>query len=241
MTRIFITGSADGLGYLASKHLVDEGHRVVLHARDEKRGKDALAKVPRAEAVVTGDLSIVGETIKLAEKVNELGMFDAIIQNAGVYKSTADLTFRVNTLAPYILTSLIHSPSRLIFLSSGLHLGGNPLRGIDAGQVSYSDSKLHMVMLAKIVSRKWKGVLANSVDPGWVPTKMGGPGAPGNLVKGYETQVWLAVSNDREAQLNGRYFFHKKLKHHHPDADNVEVQECFLKLCEQMCGIKFPH
>lgn len=241
MARIFITGSADGLGHLAAKQLVSEGHHVVLHARNEKRGQEALAKVKGAETVVTADLSVMEETINLAAKVNELGYFDAIIHNAGVYRSPDDLTFKVNTLASYILTSLIRKPERLIYLSSGLHMGGDvQLTGIKSGRVSYSDSKLHVILLAKAIARKWNGVFANALDPGWVPTKMGGTGAPGNLVKGYETQVWLAISTDKEALVSGRYFYHKKEKNYHPEADNVNVQDEFLHLCETVCGIKFP-
>lgn len=46
MARIFITGSADGLGQLADQSLVEQGHEVVLHARNKRRGEEALAKVP---------------------------------------------------------------------------------------------------------------------------------------------------------------------------------------------------
>jgi len=74
--------------------------------------------------------------------------------------------------------------------------------------INYSDSKLHILMLCKAVARCWPDVYANAVNPGWVPTKMGGRGAPDDLKKGYETQVWLAVSNDEKAKQRGRYFHH---------------------------------
>src|SRR4051812_15735956 len=124
MARIFITGSADGLGQLAAKALIAEGHQVVLHARNEKRGKEALHKAPGAETVVTADLSSIEETIQLGEKVNALGTFDAVIHNAGLYHPAAKELFAVNTLAPYILTCLIQKPQRLIYLSSDMHEGG---------------------------------------------------------------------------------------------------------------------
>ena len=241
MAGIFITGSADGLGHLAAKYLVREGHRVVLHARNEGRGKEALDKVPGAESFLAADLADKEQVKRLADEANAMGAFDAVIHNAGVYRASGELIFKVNTLAPYILTCLMARPERLIFLSSGLHMQGDPgLSGLNSGRVNYSDSKLHMVLLAKAVARNWQGVYSNSVDPGWVPTKMGGPGAPGNLEKGYLTQAWLAVSNDEEALVSGRYFYHKRIKHHHPGADNTAVQEKFLQLCESWCGIKFP-
>ncbi|HEX3386056.1 MAG TPA: SDR family NAD(P)-dependent oxidoreductase, partial [Mucilaginibacter sp.] len=158
MAKIFITGSADGLGQLAAKELTRLGHQVVLHARNAERGKYALGQVPSAEDVLIADLSSMNETKALASKANALGTFDAVIHNAGVYQVprnsvTVDglsLTFAVNSLAPYILTCLMHKPKRLIYLSSGMHRSGNPeLDNLLAGSyVSYSDTKLHDVILA---------------------------------------------------------------------------------------------
>jgi NAD(P)-dependent dehydrogenase (short-subunit alcohol dehydrogenase family) len=243
MARIFITGSADGLGQLAAKVLVAQSHRVVLHARNEMRGRDALDKVPGAEGVVTADLSSIDETKQLASKVNALGKFDAVIHNAGVYNAPAEEIFTVNTLAPYILTCLIQRPKRLIYLSSGMHLQGrSKLESFktETVRITYSDSKLHVLMLCMAVARKWPQVYANALDPGWVPTKMGGQGAPDDLQKGYETQVWLAVSNERRARVSGRYFHHRKESRYNPEADDASLQERFLNLCQEMTGASFP-
>jgi NAD(P)-dependent dehydrogenase (short-subunit alcohol dehydrogenase family) len=243
MARIFITGSADGLGLLAAKALIAQGHQVVLHARNEKRGEEALDKVPGAESVVTADLGIIDETIKLASKVNALGEFDAVIHNAGVYNASAEEIFAVNTLAPYILTCLIQRPKRLIYLSSDMHLQGHSkLESFrtDISRITYSDSKLHVLMLCKAVARKWPQVFANALNPGWVPTNMGGHGAPDDLQKGYETQVWLAVSNDEKAKVSGHFFYHQKETDYNPEADDVLLQERFLDLCKEITGIPFP-
>jgi len=241
MARIFITGSSAGLGKLAAQSLIRQGHEVVLHARNEQRAKDAQQAVPDAEATVIGDLSNIEGTKSLAKDVNALGHFDSIIHNAGVYRASAREILAVNTLAPYILTCLIQKPKRLIYLSSGMHKSGSPsFDRIKSGEgISYSDSKLHVVLLAKAVDRKWPEVYANAVDPGWVPTKMGGSGAPDDLQKGYETQVWLAVSNDEEAKVSGRYFHHKKEANYNTKADDSEAQESFLTCCEQITGIRF--
>ena len=243
MARIFITGSADGLGQLAAKELIHLGHRVVLHARNAERGREAIRKVPEAETVVTGDLSNIEETKNLAREVNELGIFDAVIHNAGVYQVSAKDIFAVNALAPYILTCLVRKPKRLIYLSSGMHSHGRPKLDnfkTESNRITYSDSKLHAVILCMAVARKWPDVYSNAVDPGWVPTKMGGGGAPDDLQKGYETQVWLAVSNDEKAKLSSRYFFHQKERYHNPEADDVELQERFLNLCREITGVSFP-
>lgn len=242
MARIFITGSSAGLGQLSAQVLVDQGHRVVLHARNEKRANDAMSKVPAAENVFIGDLANAEETKQLAANVNAHGRFDVIIHNAGVYRASGQEILAVNTLAPYMLTCKIQKPRRLIYLSSGMHKHGNPSLEKIASEkgISYSDSKLHMVLLAKAVARKWRNVYANAVDPGWVPTKMGGAGAPGDLQKGYETQVWLAVSNDEKAKVSGCYFYHKKEERCHPKADDKAVQETFLDRCGQVTDILFP-
>ena len=186
MARIFITGSADGLGQLAAKALIDLGHEVVLHARETERGKQAINKTPGAEDILIADLSSIEETKKLASKANALGKFDAVIHNAGVYRASAKETFSVNTLAPYVLTCLIQKPKRLIYLTSGMHLQGRSKLDIfktDIDRITYSDSKLHVVILCMAVARKWPDVYSNAVDPGWVPTKMGGQGAPDDLQK----------------------------------------------------------
>jgi NAD(P)-dependent dehydrogenase (short-subunit alcohol dehydrogenase family) len=242
MARIFITGSADGLGHLAAKTLVDQGHQVVLHARNAERGQEALRKIPSAENVLIADLSDIEETKKLAAEVNALGVFDAVIHNAGVYNQQPKILFHVNTLAPYILTCLIQKPNRLIYMSSGMHLQGNSklpnVAQID--RINYSDTKLYDVLLSMAAARRWPKVYANAVNPGWVPTKMGGKGAPDDLDKGFETQVWLAVSNDDKAKVSGRYFHHKTEQRYHAEAANITLQDELLNLCEQISGVRFP-
>jgi NAD(P)-dependent dehydrogenase (short-subunit alcohol dehydrogenase family) len=256
MSRIFITGAADGLGLMAAKLLIADGHQVVLHARNDRRAKEAMASAPGAENAVSADLSIIKETIALAEKVNKLGGFDAIIHNAGIgYReirrgnSVDGLPplLAVNTLAPYILTSLIQLPKRLIYLSSGLHQDGDPtLEDLtwDArawnGYQAYADTKLHNVLIAFAVARRFKKVYANALEPGWVATKMGGPGAPDNLNEAPKTQVWLATSNSDDAMVSGKYFYHKKLRTCHRAASNIDVQEKLLAACERISGVSFP-
>src|SRR5262245_57306349 len=243
MVRVFITGSADGLGQLAANALIAQGHQVVLHARNEKRARHALDKVPAAEDVVTADLTSIDETKELASKVNDLGEFESVIHNAGVYNASAEEIFTVNTLAPYILTCLIQRPKRLIYLSSDMHLQGrSKLESFrtEIGRITYSDSKLHVLMLCMAVARRWRQVHANALDPGWVPTKMGGRGAPDDLQKGYETQVWLAVSSDEKAKVSGRYFYHQKETRYNREADDVRLQERFLILCKEITVASLP-
>jgi NAD(P)-dependent dehydrogenase (short-subunit alcohol dehydrogenase family) len=254
MARVFITGSADGLGCMAAQLLVEQGHNAVLHARNEQRGREAMAAVPGAETVVTGDLSSGAGMKDVAEKVNALGRFDAVIHNAGVgYQSprrveTEDglpLEFAVNTLAPYVLAALIQRPKRLVYLSSGLHKNGDPSLDDLAwkkrswnGIQAYSDTKLHDVMLAFAIARRWPDVLSNALEPGWVATKMGGAHAPDNLDEGHRTQVWLAVSCDTAAEVTGQYFFHRKLREPNPAALDTTKQDELIAACERFSGVK---
>src|ERR1700735_1083314 len=84
MSRVFITGSADGLGLMAARLLIADGHEVFLHARSRARGGEALLGAPGAAGVLVGDLSSIRETRQLADSVNAEGRFDAVIHNAGV-------------------------------------------------------------------------------------------------------------------------------------------------------------
>jgi NAD(P)-dependent dehydrogenase (short-subunit alcohol dehydrogenase family) len=105
---------------------------------------------------------------------------------------------------------------------------------------AYADSKLHNVILAFAVARKWTDVLSNAMEPGWTATKMGGPGAPVSIEEGSRTQVWLAVSREKEALVSGGYFFHQQPRNVHPVAADAAVQEKYLSECARLSGVAFP-
>lgn len=254
MARMFITGSSDGLGQMAARLLIKHGHQVVLHARNDQRADDAMGAVPDAEALVVGDLSSIAGTRSVADQANRLGHFDAIIHNAAVGNreprrlATADglsHVFAINSLAPYILTALIQRPRRLVYLSSGLHQRGDPsLQDLSwdrkkwDGAQAYSDSKLHNVLLAFAIARRWPEVHSNALEPGWVATKMGGSSASDDLSQGHLTQVWLAEGTEKGAEATGGYFYHLRPKKAHAAAGDVGIQERLLEAYEHLSGIR---
>jgi NAD(P)-dependent dehydrogenase (short-subunit alcohol dehydrogenase family) len=162
MARIFITGSADGLGRAAAQTLLKQGHEVVVHARNRDRLTAVGDLVDRGAAAVVGDLSDLEETRDLTRDVNRL-----------------------------------------------------------------------VTTLAIAVARRWAEVCSNAVDPGWVPTKMGGPGAPDDLRLGHLTQVWLATSEDPEARTSGGYWYHQRRTQPHLAVEDRRFQD---QLLEELAG-----
>lgn len=253
MARILITGSTDGLGRFNARTLIQQGHDVVMHARTEERAR-TVGDFDSA-GVVIGDLSSDIETRSIAEQVNAIGRMDAVIHNAGVYLSGSRIataeghsrTLAVNVIAPYLLTALIERPDRLVYVTSGMHLGvRSDLADIDwisrrwnAGQ-AYSESKLYVAALASAVARRWPDVLSNSVDPGWVPTRMGGPGASDDLELGHDTQSWLAVSDDPAAIVSGQYWHHRRHQRPASEVNDPAFHERLVDTMAAMTGSPLP-
>lgn len=237
MALILVTGASTGLGLATASSLSDLGHAVVLHARGAER-VDGNAAVKRMHATVFADLSRVDAVVDLADSLNELGPFDAVIHNAGVLRGPDVLA--VNTVAPYVLTALMHPPRRAIYLSSSMHRSGRArLDALSSDEPtrlgrSYEDSKLYVTALALAIARR-SAVLSHAVDPGWVPTRMGGPGAPDSLEAGHRTQEWLATADEAEIDpRTGGYWYHQGPGDPHPAARDEDFQaELLVRLAER--------
>lgn len=252
MKRIFITGSTQGLGLAAARTLLGQGHEVVLHARSAESAAVLAPLTARAAGIVVGDLRSAEETRSVAQQVNAIGRMEAVIHNAGTFgearrRSTLEghaPTLAVNTLAPYMLTALIERPSRLVYLSSSMHRGADSLlRDMDwierrwDRERAYSESKLYVTALALAVARRWPDVLSNAVDPGWVPTRMGGPSATDDLVMGHSTQTWLAVSSDAAAKVSGGYWYHMTPRMPASETLDPAFQDRLINRLNELTGV----
>lgn len=255
MASIFITGSSDGIGLETARQLIRAGHQVTLHARNAERADGLADRVDEAHGIAAGDLSVLSGIRQVAEAAAKWGPYDAVIHNAGVgggapRTPTGDgleRMFTVNVLAPYLLTALMPVPARLVYLTSGLESVGRvnlgdllwETRPWD-GMQAYSDSKLYDVLLAFAVARRYPQTRANAVDPGWIKTKLGGPGATDELPVGAATQVWLAASDEPGAQVTGRYFKWQQDLRANPEAYDAGLQEGLLAACAKLTGTTFP-
>jgi NAD(P)-dependent dehydrogenase (short-subunit alcohol dehydrogenase family) len=255
MARVLITGSTAGLGWAAARKLLEDGHEVVLHARNSARAGSVADLARRAASVVIGDFASAEETRGVADQANAIGGIDAVIHNAAIYADPRRMatpegharTLAVNVLAPYMLTAWIDRPSRLVYMSSGMHKDGDAsLRDVDwtarrwSGVQAYCDSKLFITALAFAVPRRWPDLRANAVDPGWVPTGMGGPGAPDDLELGYLTQTWLAVSDHPEATESGGYWHHQRRRSPAPATLDERFQDALLDELIRLTDVRLP-
>ncbi len=256
MSRVFITGSAQGIGAECARQLIDMGHEVVLHARNADRAKAALEANPGVLGVVTGDLASIDEAKAAATQANEWGPYDAVIHNAGIGGGAParletidglERIFHVNVVGPYVLTCLMPVASRMVYLTSGLEEQGRwtpedlqwTAREWD-GMQAYSDSKLHDSMLAFELAARHPEASSNAVDPGWIKTQLGGPEAWDPVDQGAETQVWLVTSDDPAATASGRYVKRREVLEPNPTVLDAQARAQLVVELERLTGLSLP-
>ena len=229
---------------------------MVLHARNAERAEDARRALPKAEAVVIGDVETIAGAKDIASQANALGRFDAVIHNAAVgyhegHHVTSDglpHVFAINTLSAYILTALVEQPKRLVYLSSGMHHHANAnLNDILwkkrrwNGSTAYAESKLHDAMLAL---PPLPGVGPASSRTRWSPVgcrpRWAAPARPTDIDQAHLTQVWLAASDDPKADVTGQYFYHLKCMEPNAQAQDPALQDRLIAICAEISGVPLP-
>lgn len=212
MATICITGSSDGIGLATTRMLLAQGHRVLVHARTEERGRPVVEALEGDVVLVTGDLADLGEVRSLAEQIAAKNApLDTLVHNAGVWvrgetpPRTVDgfeTTFAVNVLAPHLLTSLLGDQltGRLIWLGSAMAGSGRPdpsdLGGQRDPQQAYADSKACDVALALAWGRRLPHLASAALDPGWVRTKLASSGAPGTVEEAAASLTYCCTEAD---------------------------------------------
>ncbi|WP_448073565.1 SDR family NAD(P)-dependent oxidoreductase [Georgenia yuyongxinii] len=239
MVRVLVTGSTDGLGLATAETLLSEGHDVIVHARSRQRVAAVRHLLERGARCLVGDLADPAQVRRICDGANRLGPLEAVIHNAGVLAGPTLVP--VNVVAPYLMTALIPA-RRVVYLSSGMHRGGDArLSGLDwtgrAATASYSTSRFLVTTLSFAVARRLPDILSNAVDPGWVPTRMGGPSAPDDLRLGHRTQEWLATSSDPAARTTGGYWYHQHTRAPHPAVEDHRFQEALLNDLADHTGV----
>jgi NAD(P)-dependent dehydrogenase (short-subunit alcohol dehydrogenase family) len=219
-----VTGANRGIGLEVARELAARGMTVLLGCRDVEKGREAARRLgPRVHGValeVTEGASVAA----LVEAVErEHGRLDVLVNNAGVYldegvrgldvdMETVGVTLETNTVGPLRLIQAFapmmkrRGYGRIVNVTSGY----GAMRAMDSGGVlAYKLSKLALNGMTRVLAAELRGtgVLVNVVDPGWVRTDMGGPGAPRSVEQGADTLVWLATLPD-DGPTGG--FFHDR-------------------------------
>ena len=242
MARVFITGSADGLGRAAAQTLLETATRSSSTLATQIALRPCTTAGRGAEAVV-GDLSDLEQTREVAGQVNQLGPIDAAIHNAGVIQRPPRPARQRGRPVPADRADRPPAAPDLPHKQQAPRRPGPPDRIDWSGQRatgSYSDSKLFVTTLAAAVARIWPDVLSNAVDPGWVPTKMGGPGAPDDLRLGHLTQEWLAPATIRTPWTSGGYWHHQHRAEPAPAVHDRRFQDELLEALASFTTTPLP-
>lgn len=243
MAMILVTGATTGLGLATARALAADGHEVVIHARSPGRLTDDVTAGMRD--AITGDLADEDQTRGVAEQANAHGRFDVVIHNAGVL--TSPEVYAVNVIAPYLLSVLMTPTRRALVLSSSMHLSGEArldvltMPGAGMRPRAYDTSKLLATALTLALARRRPEQLWHAVDPGWVPTRMGGPEASDDLAEGHRTQKWLATAAVEEiTPRSGGYWHHRQARRPHPAALDADFQTSLLLRLAETTGLTLP-
>jgi NAD(P)-dependent dehydrogenase (short-subunit alcohol dehydrogenase family) len=238
---IFVTGSTDGIGKATATELLSRGAEVIIHGRNAQKGQNVQKELQRTTGrekpdLLVADLSDLDQIqIMAADIISRHNRLDVLINNAGTFEKTRrlttqgiEMTFAVNYLAPFLLTSLLlplllkSAPSRIVTVASSAHedvrsLHWDNLQGERHYEAwdAYALSKFADITFTYTLARKihGTGLTANCLHPGIVSTKLlksAFPDYPGIPVEeGAQTSVYLALDPEVNG-VSGKYFEEQK-------------------------------
>ena len=215
-----VTGANRGLGLETARRLAERGFHVILTSRNPQAGAEALKRLQTQNLPVELrklDVNSTEDAQALARHIKEShGRVDVLVNNAGILPEssrdtgaksadplkvstlTAMEIFNTNTLGAVrliqALAPLMPEGARIVNVSSGM----GALSDSGGGYLGYRISKAALNMVTRVFAAELaaRGILVNSVCPGWVRTDMGGAGASRSIEKGVETIVWLASASE---------------------------------------------
>jgi NAD(P)-dependent dehydrogenase (short-subunit alcohol dehydrogenase family) len=272
---IVITGGTSGIGLAAAVALAARGENIVIVGRSDARARIAAdqARAAAAKGATVGtlvaDLSSQAGVRSLAREIRDrYPAPDVLVNNAGAMYARRqlsvdgiELTWAVNHLAPFLLTTLLldrlkASPAaRIITTASDAHLGARiPLDDLNAqrsyrGFRRYKESKLANILFTRELARRLEGsgTAAYCFHPGLVATGFNRNNgllmdlAMGLLMtfartpeQGAQTLVWLATAD--HGLTNGAYYVDKERCLPSPEAQDAQVARRLWELSEAQCA-----
>ena len=215
----------------------------MVHARNADRAATLEPLVDRGADLIVADFTDRDAVRRVAAELNDRPPLDAVIHNVGRLERTRGHAGEHRRALPADGAASPSAPAdlpqqRLPLRRPPVPRRSRLVRVIAAAPTPTASCSSRR--FAAAVARLHPEVLSNAVDPGWVPTRMGGAGAPDDLELGHRTQEWLAVSNEPEATTTGGYWYHRKRQQPHRAVTEKTFQDRLLQTLAAETGAALP-